>query len=63
MSDPVPQSFRWRRELAWAAHNLAAHPASELCHWLGYLHPAIRDAGNWLHDRTVPEHAPNTGRG
>ena len=59
----MTEPFRWRRELTWAAHNLVAHPVSELCHWLGYLHPAIRDAGSRLHDRTVPEHAPNTGRG
>lgn len=54
---------RWRRELMWAVHNLIAHPISEITHWLGYLHPKIRDAGLWLHDNTVPRHAPNTGRG
>lgn len=49
--------------LMWAAHNLIAHPVSEVTHWLGYVHPAIRDAGNWLHDFTVPVHEPGTGRG
>lgn len=54
---------RWKRELSWAIHNVIAHPLSEITHWLGYLHPKIRDWGLWFHDRTVPLHAPNTGRG
>lgn len=53
----------WKRELLWAVHNLFAHPLSEITHWLGYLHPKIREFGNWFHDLTVPAHAPNTGRG
>lgn len=42
----------------WAAHNLVAHPVSELCFWL-----RIPRFGNWLHDATVPEHDAGTGRG
>jgi hypothetical protein len=52
-----------RRELMWAVHNLIAHPISEVTHWLGYVVPPVRDFGLWLHDVTVPAHAPNTGRG
>lgn len=52
-----------KRELMWAAHNLIAHPLSELTHWLGFVCPPIRRFGEWLHDVTVPRHAPNTGRG
>jgi hypothetical protein len=71
MPQPMTQAapvVPWRRpplrtDLGWAVHNLIAHPVSELCHWLGYLHPAIRAAGNWLHDATVPAHVPGTGRG
>lgn len=53
----------WKRELMWFVHNVFAHPLSEVAHWLGYLHPKIRAAGDWLHQVTVPPHAPNTGRG
>ena len=52
-----------RREALWAVHNLVAHPLSEITHWLGYAVPALRRAGLWLHDHTVPPHEPGTGRG
>lgn len=42
----------------WAIHNLIAHPVSEILHWL-----RLGDLGNRLHDRTLPAHAPGTGRG
>jgi hypothetical protein len=51
------------RELMWAAHNLFAHPISEITHWLGYLIPPLRRFGLWLHDITIPQHAEGTGRG
>jgi hypothetical protein len=60
VSAPMPP---WRVEAMWATHNLIAHPVSEITHWLGFLHPAIRAWGLALHDVTVPPHAPNTGRG
>jgi hypothetical protein len=47
----------------WAIHNLIAHPISEIAYWLGFLIPQIRQFGEWLHDATVPEHEPGTGRG
>lgn len=43
---------------SWPAHNLVAHPASELLHWLG-----LGRLGNRLHDATLPEHELGTGRG
>jgi hypothetical protein len=51
------------RELMWFTHNVIAHPISEITHWLGYLIPPIRRLGLWLHDLTIPPHAPNSGRG
>jgi hypothetical protein len=59
--EPYPPA--WQQNLMWMAHNLIAHPLSEVLHWVGYLHPKIRDFGLWLHDITVPRHEPNTGRG
>jgi hypothetical protein len=53
----------WKRELMWAAHNLIAHPISEITYWIGALIPPVRRFGEWLHDLTIPAHAPNTGRG
>lgn len=50
-------------EVMWATHNLLAHPFSEACHWLGFIWAPIRDFGLWVHDATIPPHAPNTGRG
>jgi hypothetical protein len=51
------------RELMWLAHNVFAHPISEITHWLGYLIPPLRRFGLWLHDITIPQHAEGTGRG
>jgi hypothetical protein len=47
----------------WMAHNLFAHPLSEICHWLGYVAPPARRFGHWLHDITIPDHADQDGRG
>lgn len=44
--------------LQWAPHNLIAHPLSEVLFQIGF-----EDAGNWLHDATVPFHEEGTGRG
>lgn len=51
------------RELMWACHNLVAHPFAEVTHWLGFLCPPLRRLGLRLHDVTVPNHEPGTGRG
>ena len=42
----------------WTTHNLIAHPLSEILHLLG-----LGDAGNAIHDATIPAHEPGTGRG
>jgi hypothetical protein len=52
-----------RINLMWAIHNLIAHPASEVCWWLGYIIPSMRLVGDWLHDVTIPKHESGTGRG
>ena len=38
----------WARH-AWAIHNLVAHPALQIFHWLG-----MTKLGLWVHDITVP---------
>lgn len=42
----------------WSTHNLIAHPLSEVLYLLGF-----RAASNRVHDATVPDHVPGTGRG
>jgi hypothetical protein len=42
----------------WTFHNIVAHPLSEVFHLLGWH--ALSD---WIHDVSVPDHAPGTGRG
>lgn len=42
----------------WAIHNIAAHPLSEILYWIG-----LHAWGEWIHDKTVPDHKPGTGRG
>jgi hypothetical protein len=42
----------------WSLHNLVAHPLSEIVYLVGF-----ERAANWIHDATVPEHEPGTGRG
>ena len=48
----LPHRFRW------TLHNLVAHPLSEVLFQLGF-----EDAGNVVHDATVPTHAAGEGRG
>lgn len=48
----LPPRFRW------TLHNLVAHPLSEVLFQLGLV-----DASNRVHDATVPDHEPGTGRG
>lgn len=43
---------------SWPAHNLVAHPLSEVLYWIG-----LGDLGNKIHDATVPEHVEGEGRG
>lgn len=51
--------FAWLPErFQWTAHNLIAHPASEILYQIG-----LRDWGNRLHDWTIPEHESGAGRG
>jgi ethanolamine utilization microcompartment shell protein EutS len=48
----LPARFRW------TAHNLVAHPFSELLFQIG-----LENAGNVIHDITIPDHTPGEGRG
>lgn len=48
----LPERFRW------TLHNVVAHPLSEVLFQLGF-----EDAGNRVHDATVPDHVRGTGRG
>jgi len=49
--------------LKWSLHNLVAHPLSELVYLIGLGSPPFERASNWIHDVTVPDHDPGTGRG
>jgi len=42
----------------WAVHNIIAHPLSEIIFWLG-----SERLCNKIHDSTIPNHEPKTGRG
>lgn len=44
--------------MVWCLHNIVAHPVSEIFWWIG-----LRKASNWIHDATIPQHPPGTGRG
>lgn len=48
----LPERFRW------TAHNLLAHPLSEVLYQLG-----LRAASDWIHDWTIPVHEHGEGRG
>jgi len=48
----LPERFRW------TIHNLVAHPLSEIMFQIG-----LRRWSDAVHDLTVPEHEPGTGRG
>ena len=45
---------RWR----WTLHNVVAHPISEVLFQVG-----LRRWSDAIHDLTIPEHEPGTGRG
>ena len=42
----------------WTLHNLIAHPVSEVIYLLGF-----QNLSNRLHDATIPDHTPGSGRG
>lgn len=42
----------------WPVHNLIAHPFSEVLFWIG-----LGRLGNCIHDASLPDHIPGTGRG
>jgi ethanolamine utilization microcompartment shell protein EutS len=48
----LPRRFRW------TLHNIVAHPLSEVLFQLGF-----EDAGNAIHDATIPPHVAGEGRG
>ena len=42
----------------WTIHTLIGHPLSEIAHLLG-----LEAWGHLIHDGTLPDHEPGTGRG
>jgi len=48
----LPERFQW------TLHNLFAHPISEVLYQVG-----LQKLSDKIHDQTVPEHVPGTGRG
>ena len=53
-----PLFARLPERFQWTAHNLIAHPLSEILFQIG-----LGDWGDRLHDWTIPEHESGTGRG
>jgi len=45
----------------WTVHNLIAHPLSEIIYLLSF--GKALGLSNYIHDSTVPEHTPGSGRG
>lgn len=48
----LPDRFRW------TAHNVIAHPVSEILWQIGLVR-----LSDWVHDVTIPAHLPGSGRG
>lgn len=48
---------------SWTLHNLLAHPISEVVYLVGLGTRPFERLSNWIHDITVPEHDPGSGRG
>lgn len=46
------------KRFQWTLHNIIAHPLSELLFQVG-----LRRWSDAVHDLTVPDHEPGTGRG
>jgi hypothetical protein len=53
-----PLFARLPERFQWTAHNLIAHPLSEILFQIGLV-----DWSNRIHDWTIPQHDPGTGRG
>ncbi len=53
-----PLFSRLPERFQWTAHNLFAHPLSEILFQIG-----LEDWGNRLHDWTIPAHEAGEGRG
>ena len=47
----------------WTVHNLIGHPLSEIAYLLLLRSERGEQLCNWIHDVTLPEHKPGTGRG
>jgi len=45
---------------SWPTHNLIGHPLSEILYLAGV---GLQSLGHLVHDKTVPNHEPGTGRG
>ena len=47
----------------WTMHNLISHPLSEIIYIIGFGTGRAEKFCNWIHDITIPDHIPGTGRG
>ena len=50
----------------WLIHNLIGHPVSEVVFWITRPFVGLSRAENIsgaVHDWTIPQHVPGTGRG
>ena len=55
-----PLFARFPERFQWTFHNVVAHPLSEI---LVSADGNFVYAGNRLHDWSIPQHDPGTGRG
>ncbi len=53
-----PLFARLPARFQWTAHNLIAHPLSEILWQVGF-----EKASDWIHDWTIPLHLEGEGRG
>ena len=58
MPKPSDRLARLPKRFQWTAHNLVAHPISEVAYQCGF-----ENMSNYVHDRTVPRHTSGTGHG
>lgn len=54
----LAKALKSRDERLMAVHNIFAHPAMEVCYWIGFLLPSVREMGSRFHRATIPK----TGR-
>lgn len=47
----------------WTVHNIISHPLSEIIYLVGLRTRRAEKLSHWVHNVSIPEHKPGTGRG